>query len=283
MKKKTIKLTREYISLASDLRNLLEQGRRLAIEAVTDVRNQTYWEMGKRLSRARQISEKGSAAELIGNLAGDLKIDASNLYRALQFFNAYPGGLPDKPDAKLLGWASHAMLLPIKNPEERSFYMRRAIDMGWSSRTLRRAINSNLFEVEADSKKRNAAHTLDRPTSPVHNYAATVERVIDGDTLAVKIDLGFDTWRAEKIRLRGIDAPEMKTGAGVAAKAFVESELAGVGLVVIKTYKTDVYARYVGDVFYDALREDKDEIFAEGRFLNQELLNAGMAGPGFWG
>jgi len=38
----------------------------------------------------------------------------------------------------------------------------------------------------------------------------------------------------------------------------------------------------VGDVFYGVAGQDKDEVFAEGRFLNQELLDAGMAGPGFY-
>jgi len=278
-----IKLTKSYVKLCSDLGLLLEKGRRRAIEAVAEVRNQTYWEIGKRLSRARQLDDKSTASELINNLAADLQTNATNFYRALQFYHTYPDGLPDSPPARLLSWGAHQTLLPIKNAKERDFYLKLANASGWSVRTLRRAIKSNLFEVEGDKKMKKKAHTLIRPTSPVHNYAATVERVIDGDTLAVKIDLGFNTWWAEKIRLRGIDAPELKTGAGVAAKAFVESELAGVGLVVIKTYKTDVYARYVGDVFYDALREDKDEIFAEGKFLNQELLNAGMAGPGFWG
>ncbi len=44
-----------------------------------------------------------------------------------------------------------------------------------------------------------------------------------------------------------------------------------------------VYGRYVGDVFYDPLLKDKDEIFLGGRFLNQVLLDAGLARAAFWG
>jgi len=47
--------------------------------------------------------------------------------------------------------------------------------------------------------------------------------------------------------------------------------------VVVKTYKTDIYARYVADLFYDPALEDKDAIFEKGRFLNQELLEKNLA------
>ncbi|HUU00934.1 MAG TPA: DUF1016 N-terminal domain-containing protein [Myxococcota bacterium] len=235
-----IKLTKSYVKLCTDLGSLLEKGRLRAIEAIIDVRNQTYWEIGKRLSRAREIDDKRTASKLINNLAADLKIDAANLYRALQFYHTYPDGLPDSPPARLLSWAGHQMLLPIKNKEKRDFYLRRSVESGWSVRALRRALRSNLFEGQKDGKS-GRRHTLVRPESRVHNYAATLERVIDGDTLAVKIDLGFDTWRAEKIRLRGIDAPELRTEAGKQSKAFVDGRLAEVGLVVVRTYKTAAF------------------------------------------
>jgi len=276
-----IKLSRSYVKLCSDLGRLLEQGRQRAMRAVAEVRNQVYWEMGQRLSRARELEDRRTARELMDNLAADLEISAANLYRALQFYRTYPDGLPESPPARLLGWTAHQMLLPIRNPRERDFYLKRAVAEGWSVRTLRRAISSNLFAAEGAGEA--SRHTLERPGSRVHNYAAVVERVIDGDTLEVRIDLGFDTWRAEKIRLRGIDAPELRTDAGKRARAFVEDLLAGVRQVVVRTYKTDVYARYVGDVFFGPGSDDKDEIFARGRFLNQELLDAGLARPGFYG
>lgn len=278
-----VKLTRSYVKLCSDLAGLLAKGRQRAIEAVAEVRNHVYWEMGKRLSRERNIDDKRSSSELINNLAADLDISATNLYRSLQFYHSYPDGLPESPPAKLLGWSAHQLLLPIKDKQERNFYLRRAVAEGWTVRTLKRALRSNLFEVEAEKGKGKRRHTLMRPVSRVHNYAAVVERVIDGDTLAVRIDLGFDTWRTEKVRLRGIDAPEMKTAAGKKSKAFVVKQLAKAGQVVVRTYKTDVYGRYVGDVFYDWSSDDQDAIFDQGQFLNQRLLDAGMAEAGFYG
>ena len=85
----------------------------------------------------------------------------------------------------------------------------------------------------------------------------------------------------ERIRLRGIDAPELNMPEGREARAFVERALGGAAVVALKTYKTDRYARYVADVFYDpaAVAGDGKEvnIFESGRFLNREIIEAGHA------
>jgi len=40
-------------------------------------------------------------------------------------------------------------------------------------------------------------------------YRCTLDRVIDGDTIDVNIDLGFDVWlHKQRVRLAGIDTPE---------------------------------------------------------------------------
>ena len=39
-------------------------------------------------------------------------------------------------------------------------------------------------------------------------YAVEILRVVDGDTVDVRIDLGFDVWHKCRVRLMGINAPE---------------------------------------------------------------------------
>lgn len=41
-------------------------------------------------------------------------------------------------------------------------------------------------------------------------YRATVLSVYDGDTMTCNIEIGFDLYKLEKVRLSGIDAPEMR-------------------------------------------------------------------------
>ena len=45
----------------------------------------------------------------------------------------------------------------------------------------------------------------------MYEYHALIERVVDGDTVDVHIDLGFDVWTSQRVRLMGIDTPESRT------------------------------------------------------------------------
>lgn len=59
------------------------------------------------------------------------------------------------------------------------------------------------------------------PAEPAYDYACEVVRVIDGDTLVLRVDLGFRMTTEQAFRLYGIDAPELPTPEGVAARDFV--------------------------------------------------------------
>lgn len=48
----------------------------------------------------------------------------------------------------------------------------------------------------------------------LYTYKALVEKVIDGDTIWLNIDLGFSCWARQKVRFRGIDCPELDTKKG---------------------------------------------------------------------
>jgi len=44
--------------------------------------------------------------------------------------------------------------------------------------------------------------------SSKYTYTAKVERIIDGDTMVIMVDLGFHVHKRIRARLKGIDAPE---------------------------------------------------------------------------
>lgn len=52
----------------------------------------------------------------------------------------------------------------------------------------------------------------------MYEYAATLLKVVDGDTVHLMVDLGFDVQRKDSFRLYGINAPEMGTDEGVQAR-----------------------------------------------------------------
>jgi len=104
-----------------------------------------------------------------------------------------------------------------------------------------------------------------------------VERITDADTIWVHIDLGFKSWSRQKIRFRGIDAPEVSTKKGQKAKEFVEAALSQAPFVVIKTYYPDKYGRYLSDIFYMQNEDEPQNVLKQGIFLNQQLLDLGLA------
>ena len=114
-------------------------------------------------------------------------------------------------------------------------------------------------------------------SSSLYTYIAEVERVVDADTFLLTIDAGFSGWLDARVRLRGIDAPEITTSLGRRAYRCVKKAL-GNRPVVIKSYKEEKYGRYLVDLFYMRTKaDDLQQIAREGIFLNQELLDRGLA------
>ncbi|WCL49480.1 thermonuclease family protein [Leptospira sp. GIMC2001] len=109
------------------------------------------------------------------------------------------------------------------------------------------------------------------------SYKAYLDRVVDGDTLLVQIDLGFGIFIEERLRLRGLDAPEVAERNGQAAKKFVERELKGTNFLILKTYGSDIYDRYLVEVFYLKNEWKVEKIIEDGNFLNNRLLQEGLA------
>ena len=90
----------------------------------------------------------------------------------------------------------------------------------------------------------------------MYEYKCKIRRIVDGDTIDVDIDLGFDMWiHNERIRVMGIDTPESRTRDleekkfGLAAKEFVRSLFPIGSEQIIKTHKdeTGKYGRVLGD------------------------------------
>ena len=109
-------------------------------------------------------------------------------------------------------------------------------------------------------------------------YVKRVTKVVDGDTIDVDIDLGFDISFSSRVRLAGIDTPESRTAdkaekaLGLEAKAYLKHSIDQAKTVVIKTEKIDSsekYGRILGWVFLDGSETS----------INQKMIEVGHA----WG
>lgn len=89
--------------------------------------------------------------------------------------------------------------------------------------------------------------------------------MVDGDTVHLAVDLGFDIKRNDTFRLFGINAPEMSTEAGKTAKAWLSDRLARVPVLVVTTRKDkrEKYGRYLGTL-WDGNQNINEEMIAAG-------------------
>ena len=105
-------------------------------------------------------------------------------------------------------------------------------------------------------------------------HVKKVNNVVDGDTIDVDIDLGFDISFSSRVRLAGIDTPESRTTnkaekvLGLEAKEYVKSKIKDAKEVVIKTEKMDSsekYGRILGWVFLDGSKISiNEQMIADG-------------------
>lgn len=105
---------------------------------------------------------------------------------------------------------------------------------------------------------------------------ADVVEVIDGDTIDVRIDLGFDISLKKRVRLNGIDTPESRTTNleekkyGLEAKDWLKHKLENAQNIRIKTElpdSTEKYGRILGVVWVN------DDTVS----VNEQLFQKGLA------
>jgi micrococcal nuclease len=109
-------------------------------------------------------------------------------------------------------------------------------------------------------------------------FVKEVKNVVDGDTIDVVIDLGFDILFASRVRLAGIDTPESRTtdkaekALGLESKDYLKKHLKDAKSVVIKTEKmnsSEKFGRILGWLYINGDTES----------VNDKMINDGYA----WG
>jgi micrococcal nuclease len=123
-----------------------------------------------------------------------------------------------------------------------------------------------------------ATAQIDAPPVPdcgLYTYRAEIMRVIDGDTVVADIDLGFNVWlRDERLRLSGIDTPEISTDGGKIIAGEVRARLEGKTLYICTVKAHRSYAEAKGSFGrYLAV------IYDNGVNINEWLLESGRAVP----
>tara|TARA_A100000172_G_scaffold18385_1_gene10114 strand:+ start:1644 stop:2060 length:417 start_codon:yes stop_codon:yes gene_type:complete len=91
----------------------------------------------------------------------------------------------------------------------------------------------------------------------MYEYSCEIDRVVDGDTVDVIIDLGFKIFHKARVRMYGIDTPESRTrdldekARGILSKSFLQDALVQSNKVIIKTQKDakGKFGRVLGELY----------------------------------
>ena len=134
-------------------------------------------------------------------------------------------------------------------------------------------------------------------------YKAKVTRVVDGDTIDVMLDLGFNSFLKGRVRLTGIDTPESRTRDkvekkfGLAAKQFLVDWISKYNYILVESTEKGKFGRILGRLYdpdmtecwndmaiehYHAvpyLGQSKDDIEAEHLGNRQKLIDLGRFIP----
>lgn len=266
---------KEYSKLLTDIRNLIENGRDKTGEEANNQLTFTYWKIGERITNESLTTISNYRNSILKDISAELELERTVLSRCSSFYQAYK----TPPENKNLSWSHYRELIAIKDEKLRSELEAKAQSQCWSRDKLIAAIKQR--QNSTNSNPNEKPH-LKRPTNATYLYKAKVIEVIDGDTLLLNIDLGFQVSKEQRVRLACIDAPEITTKKGKESYEFLRNKMSQTSFIMIQTHKIDIYGRYVAHVFYtpdiDQTKKSNDEVFKSGTYLNDEILRLGFAG-----
>jgi len=105
----------------------------------------------------------------------------------------------------------------------------------------------------------------------LHNYRVTkVLRVVDGDTIYLEVDLGFDIKLDIKVRLLDLNAPEIRgeeRDQGIIYKQALKALIDSSDTLTVSTAERGKYGRWIGIVYYNGNKSIAPMITREAKKL----------------
>lgn len=105
----------------------------------------------------------------------------------------------------------------------------------------------------------------------LYNYAAAIERIVDGDTIDATISLGFRIYHKGRLRMYGIDTPERGQPGWAEATAHLTNLIPVGTQVTLRSYKPELHPKA------DSFGRWLVEIFIGGMNVNEAMLASGHA------
>ncbi len=296
-----------YSQLLGELVKVRMETRDQIAQSIQRAKVREAWETGTLIEKhlAENHYDPNAGDKVVTRLAKQLGMSQSLLNRMRKFARAYPSGAPESA----LSWQDYILLMRVADLKQRAEFEEKAEKENWTYSHLAFEIqqwkrehagagddSDQLPEIHPppvgiypwvmiDGKKYynlGFSAFLEKERVPeaeippgkgageenFHTYEAVVTRVVDGDTFRARINAGFGIIVEQRVRLKRIDASEIQTAEGTAAKALLEKILArDNGRIILQTFGADQHGRSLANVF------------VQGKTVDQEILDAGLAIP----
>lgn len=164
-----------YNSLVTDIRNIIEEGRRRAFASAGQIAILTYWNIGRRIVEEEQSGNTRAeyGKMLISELAEKLTSEYGSGYgkRNLAYYRKFYLTFNDieilHTRVQNLNWSHIRRLLSVNNPEAREWYLKTAAEDMWSVKTLDRNISTQYYERRlATQRELSTSLCSDHETDP---------------------------------------------------------------------------------------------------------------------
>lgn len=237
------------ISLITDLRSIIEQGKRQAYSAINATMISTYWNVGKRIVEEEQHGEaRAEYGEYIAKTAAkELQKEYGNAfnYRNIcyfrQFYLCFRNIEIVNARVHNLTWTHFRHLLRVDDEKVRMWYMNEASTQLWSTRELERNINTQYYHRLLSNQKDKSVDVVDinAEVSQEDKQLEFIKNPVVAEYLGLKPNREFLESELEDAIIRHIEKFLMEMGKGY---ALVDRQMH------IPTEKNDYY---IDLVFYN--------------------------------
>ncbi|MFV0574458.1 MAG: DUF1016 N-terminal domain-containing protein [Vibrio sp.] len=158
-------------SLYQDIKRVLDNARKTVHQTVNTAMVQTYWYIGQKIVEEEQNGNAKAqyGQHLIKHLSVRLRQDfgngfsVANLKNFRQFYLTYVNDEDSSKSYTLcsqLSWSHNRLIMRVKNPAARDYYLQEAYNQNWSTRTLDRHISTQYYQRLLSSPSSEHEQTL---------------------------------------------------------------------------------------------------------------------------
>ncbi len=234
-------------SLVTDLRTIIEEGRRYAFAAAGQAAIMTYWKVGRRIVEEEQ--QGNPRADYGKNLIPALAVRLTSQYgagygrRNLAYYRKFYLEFKDWEDLEILhtrvqnlNWSHIRRLLSVSNPEARKWYLETAAKDMWSVKTLDRNISSQYYERRLAAQRGNVIVPALRNESDPMEY---IKNPMVAEFMGFRREKNYSESQLEQALVDNLEKFILELGRGF---AFVERQ---------QHIVTDTADFYIDLVFYN--------------------------------